>query len=231
MTSMKECSHKLERYITTGPTFNGRHIGAWWCPECGAIRNEDNNWILPRYMRGEFDMEHAEDYYEEHINELQAEIPPRAASRQDIAEELVRSIEEFKVPLDEAKNNIRRKYGIRVKSSIVDGEEDNGHCPNCGFAYADCTCDDLFGDLSSDVEDIQSLINVYVGDEVLLKELKTLRHKGIKLAMAKESLIAKYTQSEEERKKDGNPCGCGVEYTKQGIVWWCPGCKQNYVVE
>lgn len=232
MTDMNDCSHKHERWITTGYAKDGIAFGAWWCPDCGAIKNEDGRWVLARYMRGEFDMDHAEEHYEEHINELQAEIPPRSASRKDIAEELVKAVEEFKIPLVEAKNNIRRKHGVTVKSTLVtNGEDDNGHCPSCGFAYADCTCEELLGDLTPDIEDIQARINTVVGDDILLKELKTLRHKGIKLEMAKESLVAKYTQTEEEKRKDGNPCQCGVEYTKQGIIWWCPGCKKNYVME
>jgi hypothetical protein len=26
------------------------------------------------------------------------------------------------------------------------------------------------------------------------------------------------------------PCDCGEEYLKQGRIWWCPGCKENFVV-
>lgn len=28
-----------------------------------------------------------------------------------------------------------------------------------------------------------------------------------------------------------DPCQCGVEYLKQGIIWWCSVCKNNFVVE
>jgi hypothetical protein len=27
------------------------------------------------------------------------------------------------------------------------------------------------------------------------------------------------------------PCDCGVPYLKQGIIWWCEGCKNNFVME
>jgi hypothetical protein len=229
-----ECSHKFERFMKTGITEDGVIIGAPWCPDCGAIRNEDHKWILPRYMRGDtFDIERAEEMYAEHLNELEAEIPKRAANRIDLAKELVKYIEDFTVPPFEAKNQIRRKHGIAPIRMLVtnEGEEPEGHCPNCGFAYADCECEDLLGNLDDDIEDIQARINTYIGDDILKKELKTLRGKGISIEMAKESLVAKYSQTEEEKAADGNPCQCGVEYVKQGIVWWCEGCKQNFVVQ
>lgn len=30
---------------------------------------------------------------------------------------------------------------------------------------------------------------------------------------------------------DNRPCNCGVPYLIQGIVWWCPDCKNNFIVE
>jgi hypothetical protein len=61
-------------------------------------------------------------------------------------------------------------------------------------------------------------------------------HWGLKRPKSGEEQVADIKKNldkffEKEKAKHTNPCQCGVEYLKQGIVWWCEGCKTNYVVE
>jgi hypothetical protein len=170
--------------------------------------------------------------YKAHARELSRIIPTEKATLDDIAAELVKYVERYMVPIFEAKRSVARKFGANfVPSLIVTEENHTSHCADCGFAIEDCQCE-KWGDLDDDIEEIQERINSRVGDIVLKKELIKLLNQNIPKKMAKESVIAQYTIDESNRQDLGDrPCLCGEQYVKQGKIWWCPGCKENFVVE
>jgi len=94
-------------------------------------------------------------------------------------------------------------------------------------------------------EDINKMLphDTEVEEKILISELDALLSMGFPLHVAKKTLIGKYVGGGEPTISDngkyidledahlGSPCKCGKPYMKQGKIWWCPGCKENFVVD
>ena len=181
------------------------------------------------------------DDYEPHIEELANEIPSSKATKEEIGIELIKYVEKFMVALVEAKRSVLRKFGVSPiprKNSKLDPDEE--WCPECGMKKKHCICfptieeekgREMTPEIEESIDEVMEAINQPVAYAVVVDNMFKLLERGVALDMAKKSLISTYTFDEGEEPDDGNPCRCGVTYKKMGIIWWCPKCCTNFVME